>query len=273
MSKRSFSLSAQKENISYTAIPRICERIRFYRQKCGIDQKTMADKLGITGNSISNWENGRSRPDVNLLPSICKVLNISLNDLFGIDDPTSAITEKQKAIIRKFQFLSKGHQHIVENLLDDLLSVEDAENCPDLKVLLYFNKSLAAGIGDPSEFEEDAEQVYVYLTPEVKKADSIFKVNGDSMEPAFYDGQDVLVNRMNDGSKLHTGEIGAFIVGNETYIKKYQSDGLHSINPNYPVMRFDETESVFLIGKVIGIINHCGYAKQEDIERYKLLHQ
>ena len=272
MPKRSFDLSVPKNGQTDSTLPIICERIRYYREIEGIDQKTMAKKLGITGNSISNWENGRSRPDVNLLPSVCKVLNISLYDLFDLENPFTNITKKQQELINKYNILSKGHQFIVDNLLDNLLSVEKSESCPDLKLLLYFNRSLAAGIGDPTEFEDDAEPVYVYSTPEVNHADSIFKVNGDSMEPAFSDGQDVLVQRLKGSLTMSFGEIGAFIVGNETYIKKYEKDGLHSLNPNYPVMHFDEDESVFLIGRVIGAFDPSGYANQEDIERFKLLH-
>lgn len=267
MSKRSFELSGS------SAIPVICERIRHYREKQGIDQKTMAKKLGITGNSISNWENGRSRPDVNLLPAICKVLGISFHDLFDLDDPASAITSKQRALIDKYEMLSDGYQLAVDNLIDNLIAVENTDNCPDLKVLMYFNRSLAAGIGDPTEFDEDAEPVYVYSTPEVNRADSIFKISGDSMEPVFSDGQDVLVQRSAGQYTLDPGEIGAFMINNETYIKCYEKDGLHSLNPDYPVMHFDDEQSVYLIGRVLGVFDPSGYAKQSDIEKYKLMHR
>ena len=55
----------------------------------------------------------------------------------------------------------------------------------------------------------------------------------------------------------------------ETYIKRYEKDGLHSINPDYPVMHFRSDESVFLIGRVLGIFSPKGYAKEKDIEKYK----
>ena len=267
MSKRSFEL------VGDSTLPVICERIRYYREKQGIDQKTMASKLGITANSISNWENGRSRPDVNLLPAICKVLEISLLDLYGIDGSVSTITPKQQSLIEKYEMLSGGHQLAVENLIDNLIAVEKSDYCPDLKVLMYFNRSLAAGIGDPTEFDEDAELVYVYSTAEVNRADSIFKINGDSMEPVFSDGQEVLVQRLPWNHTLNPGEIGAFMINNETYIKRYEKDGLHSLNPDYPVMHFDDEQSVYLIGKVLGVFDPSSYAKQSDIEMYKLLHQ
>ena len=283
MPKRNFSLPADNgirlidpktgNPKTISSIPLICERIRFYRDKRRIDQRDMASRLGITGNSISNWETGRSRPDVNLLPAICEVLDITLNDLFGIESSSANISDKQKELIRKYESLSSGHQFVVDKLIDNLSGIEESEAAPDLKRLMYFSRSLAAGIGDPTEFEEDALPVYVYATPESEQADSIFRVNGDSMEPYFSDGQDVLVQRLGGCSGLSFGEIGAFIVGNETYIKKYEKDGLYSFNPRYPAMHFDNEQSVYLIGRVLGVLDPSGYAKQEDIERYKLLHK
>lgn len=278
MSKRSFDLTANNgiqmidpktgDIRQADSLPLICERIKFYREKKRLEQKEMAKLLGITGNSISNWETGRSRPDINLLPAICSILNITLNDLFDIHQQETALTAKQRELVNKYEALSKGHQFAVDRMIETLSMIESAENIPELKILLYFSKSLAAGIGDPTEFEEEAEPVYVYSTPEVSIADSIFKVNGDSMEPEFSDGQDVLVQRIKDGSGLEPGETGAFIAGNETYIKRYEKDGLHSLNSDYPVMHFTGDESVYLIGRVLGVFDPKGYAKQEDIEKY-----
>ena len=55
----------------------ICERIHYYRNQMGTEQKPLADLVGVTANSVSNWKNGRSRPDVNLLPGICFTLKAS----------------------------------------------------------------------------------------------------------------------------------------------------------------------------------------------------
>jgi DNA-binding XRE family transcriptional regulator len=238
----------------------------------GMEQKTLANLIGVTANSISNWENGRSRPDVNLLPGICEALNITLYDIFSLEDPTIKYTARQQMLVDNFSNLSEGHKHAVENLIDTLSRVEAAENCPDLSILTYFSRRLAAGFGDPTEFEDEGEDVYVYSSPDVRRADCIFTVNGNSMEPEFHSGQDVLVQRIPDGPDLQYGEIGAFIVGNETYIKEYQEDGLHSLNPDYKTMRFDEEECVYLIGRVLGILDKASYANEGDIARYQAVH-
>ena len=92
------------------------------------------------------------------------------------------------------------------------------------------------------------------------------------MVPDFHSGQDVLVQRIPNGPDLQYGEIGAFIVGNETYIKEFQEDGLHSLNPDYKPMHFDESESVYLIGRVLDILDKTSYANPEDIAKYEAVY-
>ena len=282
MARRKIDLSTSGEGnivdmktgkpVAIPVLPVICERIKHYRELMGMEQKALARLIGVTPNSISNWENGRSRPDVNLLPGICEALNITFYDLFSTPDPTIKYTVRQQLLVDEFSALSEGHKQAVENLVDTLSRVEAAENCPDLSILTYFSRQLAAGTGDPTEFVDEGEDVYVYSSPDVNRADCIFTVNGNSMEPYFHSGQDVLVQRIPNGPDLQYGEIGAFIIGNETYIKEYQEDGLHSLNPDYGTMHFSEFESVYLIGRVLGILDKASYATEADIARYQAVH-
>ena len=181
-------------------------------------------------------------------------------------------TADQQLLIERYDRLSSGHKHVVDNLIDTLDLVEAAESCPNLHVLRHFDRQLAAGIGDPSELIDEGENVYVYSSPEVSRADSIFTVNGDSMEPEFHSGQEVLVQQLDNGADLLFGEIGAFIIGNETYIKEYQEDGLYSLNPDYPPMHFQDEDRVYLIGRVLGVFDKEQYAKPSDIQKYQLVH-
>ena len=250
------------------ALPIICERIRFYREKKGIEQKELAKQLGITGNSISNWETGRSRPDINLIPDICRILDISLNDLFGLPHPQELYTRSEKKLIETYRGLSEGHQYAVEQLMDSLMHVEKTTPIPRIRTLMHFTRSLAAGTGDPTEFEDSSTQIFLYADRINSRANCVFTVSGDSMEPDYHDGDLVLVERIPDAPELCSGEIGAFIVGNETYIKQYEKDGLHSLNPEYKTMRFSEEASVYLIGRVLGVLAPEAIATDDDVEGF-----
>ncbi len=61
-------------------LPENLKNIRLMR---GLSQKQLGEKLNKSPNAISNWEKGTSSPDVDLLETICKVLNVSPNQLYG----------------------------------------------------------------------------------------------------------------------------------------------------------------------------------------------
>lgn len=52
------------------------------RREKNMTQQELADKLGVTDRAISHWENGRRLPDYSLLPILCDILSISINELF-----------------------------------------------------------------------------------------------------------------------------------------------------------------------------------------------
>ena len=254
------------------ALPVLCERIRFFRERAGMEQKTLAKLIGVTGNAISNWENGRGRPDINLLPDICRALNVTMYDLFDMEDPGIRYSAGEQIFLDQYKQLSPGHRMAVDQMVDTLLKVQIAESVPLIRRLTFYQKSLAAGVGDPSEIDDEGQPIFLYASREVDRADCVFTVNGDSMEPEYHNGDMVLVSRIPDAPDLQLGEVGAFIVGNETYIKVYREEGLESLNPKYPIMHFHDAESVYLIGRVTGILDPKQVATAQDIDKFQMLH-
>ena len=64
----------------------IGENIRNYRKKNDLTQEEFAERLGVTYQSVSRWENGNTYPDIELLPAIAKVLGITLDELMGMTE-------------------------------------------------------------------------------------------------------------------------------------------------------------------------------------------
>lgn len=52
------------------------------RKKKNITQEQLAEKLNISKNAVSKWERGLNLPDVSIMQDLCKILNITLNELF-----------------------------------------------------------------------------------------------------------------------------------------------------------------------------------------------
>ncbi len=53
------------------------------RKQKNITQALLAEKLGITDRSVSNWENGKNMPDLSLFKPLCNILDISINELLS----------------------------------------------------------------------------------------------------------------------------------------------------------------------------------------------
>nr|MCR5349071.1 helix-turn-helix domain-containing protein [Bacilli bacterium] len=51
------------------------------RKLKNLTQRELADALGVTDKSVSKWENGRSLPDTKIMPRLCEVLGISVEEL------------------------------------------------------------------------------------------------------------------------------------------------------------------------------------------------
>ena len=62
-------------------------RIKLLRNRRKLTQEGFARALDITPQAVSGWENRRSLPDVATLPQIAKLLGVTLDELFGVDEP------------------------------------------------------------------------------------------------------------------------------------------------------------------------------------------
>ena len=57
--------------------------IKKKRKEKGLTQSELAEKLDVTDRAISKWENGNCIPDISNIQELCKILNITINDLFS----------------------------------------------------------------------------------------------------------------------------------------------------------------------------------------------
>ena len=57
--------------------------ISLKRKEKNITQSKLAEMLAVTDRSVSKWENGICLPDSGTMPELCKILGITINDLFS----------------------------------------------------------------------------------------------------------------------------------------------------------------------------------------------
>ena len=55
--------------------------LRRYREEKKLTQDALAEKLHVTRQAVSNWENGKNRPDLDMLEAAAKALDLELTDI------------------------------------------------------------------------------------------------------------------------------------------------------------------------------------------------
>ena len=229
----------------------IGNKIRYYRTKMNLTQDQLGEKLNTKKATISNYETGYRTPKQDDLFEIAHILNISIDDLFPKRH------NKNNDITAVYNQLTPPRQHNVLDYANAQLEEQNSknDNLVDFnsymqdKTEVDINGCVAAGIGERLYNEPIFKE---YVRGPVPAHDLALKVNGDSMEPLFKNGQIIFVEKTNT---IKDGQIGVFIINSEAYLKKvYVEENrltLVSLNKKYADLHFYENESVKLVGKVI----------------------
>lgn len=238
----------------------LCE----FRRRKGLTQQQLAQALGISKNIVTHWEAGRVRPDINLLPALCDALGITLAEFFRLPLREGALSVRETQLLSAYRALSSRDKLVLESALSKLTELNQSalwERCREEFIPIFRNsQTAAAGISAQLE-EASGEQVFVRKNRLSRRAREIITVNGDSMRPRYLHGQDVYVEAADD---IRIGDIGIFVVNGSGYIKERRMDCLHSLNPNYPDIRLQESDDIRCYGRVLGPVAAEDYPTPEE---------
>ena len=248
--------------------------IREGRLNKGMTQPQLAAQLGVTKNTVCNWESGFARPDMDLVLSLCRALDISLVTLFGGEDEWDGLTAAQKRHLKSYGLLGPRDQAAVDALTEALLSMEDEETrkrCLEGFTARFHNANLAAaGSVNPLEDGLSGETEFLRCSELTRRTDEIVTVTGDSMEPTFYAGDDLLVEHTDT---LHPGEIGLFVINGEGFVKECGEGGVISHNRAYPFRRFCPGDDVRIAGRVLGKVTDAMRPTRQEAQVLGELHR
>ena len=73
---------------------KIGENIAKHRKLRGYTQEQLGELVGVSGQAVSKWENG-GVPDTYLLPTISKILGVSIDALFGVEKKISDYSQDE----------------------------------------------------------------------------------------------------------------------------------------------------------------------------------
>lgn len=63
------------------------KHIAALRRAKGLTQDELAERLGVSPQAVSKWENDLSCPDIMLLPRLAKIFGVTVDELLGATPP------------------------------------------------------------------------------------------------------------------------------------------------------------------------------------------
>jgi len=101
-------------------------RISILRKDAGLTQVQLAQALNVSQQAVQSWEAGRRRIQISILPTVAKILSVSLEGLLGEETlmsprkrgPASRL-EQQIQVISQ---LPKSKQKFVSEMLDAVIA-------------------------------------------------------------------------------------------------------------------------------------------------------
>ncbi len=216
------------------------------RKDLGMTVDELVERSGLPKGTVSKITSGiNANPKLSTIEAICRALMCSVDDAMGMTASSPLFSRAEMEHIKKYRALDSYGK----NVMDSVLSIE-FERCNPIRRMItrpYYGVSVSAGFGNPLD-EPPEEEMEITDTPEHRKGDFVVRVKGDSMKPAFNDGDLVLVEK---DAQVDVGETGIFVLNGESFIKKLGVGELISINPDYSPRPYTASDSVKCCGKVL----------------------
>lgn len=97
------------------------QRFQRLRKKLGLTQEDIANKVNVTPQAISKWENDISSPDISLLNELADIFNVTLDELLGRETIKTEIIPNElrkdiNKLILKVQILSTDGDKVKINV-------------------------------------------------------------------------------------------------------------------------------------------------------------
>ncbi len=128
------------------------------RKQSGFTQDYVADKLGVSSQAVSKWENDLSCPDIMLLPQIAELYGITVDELFKSNEVQSNVKyEKQEIVDEKDLYL----RVYVDSHTGD--NVKVSLPYPIAKEILKVGKNISSIVSGININEIDVENIFAMV--------------------------------------------------------------------------------------------------------------
>lgn len=146
------------------------EKLRQLRKEKALSQAEMANILNVHQTAVSQWEQGRTTPDMQTLIKIADYFQVTVDYLLGqkngVDDHSyKALTNIENELIKKYRLLDQHGQKAVNSVLDvEFERCSKASSPSNLVEIPYVDRS--GERGTVTKTQEEIDEILKNLKPD-----------------------------------------------------------------------------------------------------------
>ena len=80
----------------------LSENLKRIRKDNNLSQEQLAEKLGVSRQSVSKWENGEAYPEMDKVLQLCKMFNLNIDELLNQDIKEVNENKQRKIYVDKY---------------------------------------------------------------------------------------------------------------------------------------------------------------------------
>ncbi len=231
------------------------EIINKLKKEKGLTNAQIAKLSGVTLSTLDKITSGiNTNPKLDTLQAICRALGCRLDDFDDMPKKSApSYSAEALRIAKRFDELDEYGQSAVRGLVNveyaRCTALPDTDSSADNCIWLPLSEQ-AASAGTGVDLGPEAfEQIQVSDNEKTRRAGFAVGIQGDSMEPLFYDGDIVLVSK----EQPESGDIALVTLDGCGYVKRLGDGVLISENERYDPIPMNE--SIIVNGRVLGVLD------------------
>ena len=239
----------------------LAQKIKFLRSENGWTQEDLANKSGVSIQSIKRYEtNMGGNITTSNLEKIAKVFNVQTSYFLKDNNSSLEVRKSDKNLVRK-SFVSP------ENLSISPTNLKNSQK--DIKTISipYFEDTYASAGGGMinydeapviMDFDENFLRMFLRISGSIKGI-HIINARGDSMEPTITSGELLFINPMQNENGIISGCIYIINYDGDLYVKRIEKNPttkaitLFSDNKKYEpiIIQKQDLECCHIMGRVV----------------------
>ena len=118
-------------------------KIKEFRSKNRLTQKELADKLNVTYQAVSRWENDEVEPSFDTVKEMSKIFGCTIDELFGINNGQ----QQDKVVVQDYKpvlaVCEKCNRPIYNS--NEIMQYDDGDE-PEPRRCRLYNRAIRSGV-------------------------------------------------------------------------------------------------------------------------------